>query len=370
MKSQPLERPTSQDKLQFSDLDQLSKSINAAVTFLLEAKTPEGWWQDYNFPQAASIGDEWVTGYVGTVLSEVPDTRIDSALLQAWELLKTRDHRPSGGWGYNYKLCTDADTTGWALQLAAAVGASDSERAQRAKLALASQLQPDGGLSTFREEPIRAYIKVPDLAKVSFAGWCSSHACVSAAVARLPEFHSRLLDYLRATQTSEGNWKGYWWPDHEYTTALAAEALAASGEASDKPRIEQAVAWGLKRLSPQGFVATSRHPNGSTFATAWCLRLLLLNTDDAEVKAATGAATQWLLEQQKPNGSWELSAYLRIPFPFDPNPDEFPRWRYYVEIEEGDNKRFEGSIIFDHNSIFTTATVLSSLQKAAQVLEK
>ena len=366
MKSQWLEESPRQEKMLSSEINQLNGSLNAAVTFLLEARSPEGWWQDYNFPQAASIGDEWVTSYVGTILASVPDARIPEALIKAWEMLKTRNHRPTGEWGYNYILCGDADSTGWALQLAAAVGASNSERAQRAKAALVTHLQPDGGISTFIEEAIRAYIKVPDLANISFTGWCSSHACVSAAVAGLPEFRLRLLDYLRGTQTSQGNWEGYWWSDHEYTTALAAEAFVAEGQATDQPRIDQAVAWGLKRLNPQGFVVTSKHPDGSTFATAWCLRLLLLNTVDAEVKAATAAATHWLLEQQKPNGSWMPSAYLRIPYPFDQNPNQFPHWRYYDEIEG--EKRFEGSIIFDHNSIFTTTTVVNSLVKAASLL--
>nr|6SBB_A Chain A, MstE [Scytonema sp. PCC 10023]6SBB_B Chain B, MstE [Scytonema sp. PCC 10023]6SBC_A Chain A, MstE [Scytonema sp. PCC 10023] len=363
---QPLENSTRQEKLLYPKLNQLSNSINAAVAFLLEARNLEGWWQDFNFPQAASIGDEWVTAYVGTMLATLPYAHVHEALMQAWELLKIRDHRPTGEWGYNYILCGDADTTGWALQLAAAVGASDSERAQQARAALATHLQPNGGIATFAEESIRAYIKVPDLANVSFQGWCGAHTCVSAAVAALPEFRSRLHDYLRVTQTSQGNWEGYWWSDHEYTTALTAEALAAGGQAADQPSIEQAVAWGLKRLCPQGFVATSKHPNGSTFATAWCLRLLLLNTVDAEVKAARAAAIGWLLEQQRPNGSWVSSAYLRIPYPFDRNPNQFPHWRYYDEIE-GD-KRFEGSIIFDHNSIFTTATVVNSLVKAAPML--
>jgi hypothetical protein len=369
MMSQPLQNSDQYNKVQsFPTIDQLSKSINMAVTFLLNSRNQEGWWQDFIFPQAASIGDEWVTSYVGTLLAIVPDARIPKALMQAWELLETRDHRPQGEWGYNYILCGDADSTNWGLQLAAAIGTSNTERAQRANQALTTYIQADGGISTFAEEQIRAYIKVPDLADVSFNGWCSSHVCVTAAVASLPEFRLSLVDYLRGSQTPQGNWQGYWWSDHEYTTALAAEALAATGEASDQSLIAQAIAWGLKRLSLQGFVATSKHPNGSIFATAWCLRLLLLNEFDPEAKAAALAATQWLLEQQQQNGFWMPSAYLRIPYPFDCNPNQFTQWRYYDEIKPGENKRFEGSIIVDFKSELTTATVVNSLQRASNVL--
>lgn len=366
MVSQPLKKFISHNK-QIS-IDQLNKSINSAMTFLLQAKNPEGWWEDYNFPQAASIGDEWVTAFVGTMLAIVPDARIPEALKQAWALLESRNHRPTGEWGYSYILCADADTTSWALKLAEIVGASNSERAKRAMAALTTHLQPDGGLATFSFEPIRAYIKVPDLSDVSFAGWCStSHVCASASAAALPKLRSRLHDFLIDTQTPDGFWEGYWWCDNEYTTGLAVEALATSGEAVDILSIDRAVAWVLKRLSTQGFAATAKHPNGSTFATAWCLRILAFNTDDPEVKAAKTAVIDWLLEQQKPNGTWSPCAYLRIPFPFEKNPNQFPNWRYYDEIEEGDNKRFEGSIIFDHNSIYTTTSVVSALVKAAQV---
>lgn len=368
MLSQQLAKSTNHDNIQFS-IDQLNKAVETAVTFLLQARNAQGWWEDYNFPQAASIGDEWVTAFVGTMLDVVPDSRIPDALKQAWELLKTRDHRPTGEWGYNGILCADADTTSWALKLAQKVGASNSERAKQATAALTTHLQPDGGLATFCFEPIRAYIKVPDLSEVSFAGWCNtSHVCVSASAAALPELRSRLHDFLITTQTSEGYWEGYWWCDNEYTTGLVVEALAASSQAVDQSSIDRAVTWALKRLNPQGFVATSKHPNGSTFATAWCLQILAFNPDNPKIKAARAAAIQWLLEQQKPNGTWSPSGYLRIPFPFDCNPNQFPNWRYFDEIAEDDNKRFEGSIIFDHNSIYTTASVVNALVKAAQVL--
>ncbi|NMG08664.1 hypothetical protein [Brasilonema sp. UFV-L1] len=394
-------------------LNQLSDAIKAATTFLLEAKDPQGWWQDFYLGRRPS--DEWITAYVATALAALPDTRVRDIVMETWELFKSRC-RPTGGWGFNVLIPEDADSTGWVLQLANAVGAGDSEFAQKARVFVREHLQPDGGMSTYAsDKAIRAYLtesvqlflkqvqqdqmngagnselaqqfKVfvikhlqPD-SKVSipvtdeafqaglstppcesFDGWCQSHVCVTAAIAALPEFRPLLCDYLINNQTSEGNWLAYWWTDSEYATALAAEALMAEDKLANQSRIDRAVSWGMKRLSPQGFVSNTEHPEGSPFATAWCLRLLLLDKMDEEVKAAKNAVMRWLLEQQGSNGAWISSAWLRAPHTHDTNPNQTAEWIY--------NGKFNGSVLTDRHQIFTTTTVMYSLQKMAEVLQK
>jgi hypothetical protein len=326
----------------------VAQTVQPAVTFLLAARDSEGWWRDFHL--AAGVSDEWVTGYVGTMLATVPDGRIADAVAAAWKLLQTRRHRANGTWGYNRFPPGDADSTGWALQLAHAIGENGSERARQASRSLAAHTRRDGGMSTYAcEEPIRAFIHAPPT--LGLEGWCGSHTCVSAALAALLDYRCRLRDYLHATQASDGGWPAYWWQDPEYATALAAEALAATGQ--DPDRVARAVAWGMNRLSPQGFVATGDHPSGSPFATAWCLRLLLLGTADVAVRDAIARATDWLVQQQQADGSWASSARLRVPYPDDPDPNTFDRWVYHGTIQ--------GSLVFDQHRTFTTATVLQAL---------
>jgi len=326
-------------------------TITSAVSFLLAARDTHGWWTD--FLLAAGISDEWVTGYVGTMLATVPDDRVAGAVANAWRLLQTRSHRADGAWGYNRFPPGDADSTGWALQLAHALGESESDRACRAVQALDVHVRPDGGLSTYaREGPIRAFIHAAP--ETALEGWCGSHTCVSAALAALPDYRCRLRGYLHATQQRDGGWPAYWWHDPEYATALAAEALAAIDLEAEQ--VARAVAWGLSRLGPQGYVATGDHPSGSPFATAWCLRLLLLGRADGALRETIAATTGWLRQQQQPDGSWASSARLRVPHSDDLNPNRYDRWTYHGAIQ--------GSLVFDRRRVFTTATVLQALSRS------
>lgn len=355
------------EKLIFNQDRQINQGISAAVAFLLENRNSEGRWLDFVSPSFGP-SNEWMTAHVAGILSKVSKThlsekmfeKVSEVVMDSWQLLRSCQ-RSTGAWGWSSLCVEDADTTYWVLDLAEAVGAKDSETAKKARAFLETHKLPDSGMATYgNEEMFRQYFSmIPP--QMSIIGYCGmAHVCVSAAIAALPEFSFRLRDYLKASQTSEGNWIGHWWRDHEYTTALAAEALAGCEQEEDRPGIDRAIAWGLQRLSSQGFVATSDRPNGSPWATAMCVRLLLLDRGNSKVKTSIIKATQWLLEQQQQNGSWTSSAPLQVPYLHDQNPEKFTEWNY--------NTGVPASINFDQNSINTTATVLYSLNKVAELL--
>jgi squalene cyclase len=317
--------------------------VRRAVAFLLRNRDEDGWWRDFHL--AAGASDEWVTAYVGAALAAVPGLHTTAAA--AWSLLLDRRQRASGQWGYNGLTPEDADSTCWALRLAGALGAGPHRRAVRARTRLGDHRRQDGGIATYAEEgPIRRFIDAPET--LGFGGWCGSHTCVTAAVAGLPELRDAVRPFLLARQQGDGSWRAYWWQDDEYATALAAEGLWGCGIAADRERVAAAAAWAAGRLAGAG-VPTEDQPEGSPFATAWCLRLLELGGDPA----AAARARTWLLEQQLPDGSWESSARLRVPHPDDEDPGLYRDW-----IRDG---LIEGSLAFDHQRIFTTATVLAAL---------
>jgi hypothetical protein len=309
--------------------DELGNAIHQSITFLLEARNAAGWW--YDFPGEKGGSDGWVTAFVGALLAHVSESRARQAVQHAWSLLNNRlpDLK---GWGYSRWLPVDADSTAWGLRLAAAAGFKESERAQQARQVLALHLLPNGGLSSYREEALPHPINTRGrLFYGSRDGWCrTAHTCVTAGAAVLADERPR--DFLRLTQRDDGSWKGYWWEDAEYSTALAAEALAETHRTTDRTRIESAVEWALQRIGSSGAVYSVCHGGESAFATTWCVRILTLSSNAARVREPLERAVQWLLQSQLKNGAWPSSAWLRVPFPDVIDPDIGSHALYLDEV--------------------------------------
>jgi hypothetical protein len=282
------------------------------------------------------VSDEWVTAYTACVLAAGDDAAAQAAAGCALDLLCAR--RPlQDGWGYNGNVPPDADSTIWVCRLAGALNRhGDVAPALRF---LERCRQPDGGLSTYASaEGVGRTMRWPRAA--SFRGWLASHACVTAAAAALPQFGSapELHEYLRRTQHADGHWEGYWWPDPEYATALAVEALGERGGTKDTPAIAAAVAWARKLPM-------------STSAFALACRIRILRCADGE--ACRGLVAK-LAELQSSDGSWPSSARIRIPPPDFMHPESIWNWDYRRKDVYG--------IRLDRERIFTTATVLNALQ--------
>jgi squalene-hopene/tetraprenyl-beta-curcumene cyclase len=312
-------------------------AIEHAIAFLLGRRDRNGWWAD--FDTLAGPSTEWVSAYVALALAQTNHPAGLDAARATWTRLRWRRWW-SPGWGYNGTVPSDADTTIWALHLARAIGVSARRRTLRF---LSSHVTLAGGVATYaRVGPIRAFT---ELAGASFAGWCSAHACVSAAGAGLPELpqRERVVGWLRDAQGPEGNWKAYWWPSQHYTTALACEALAGIAGPGDASRVSRAVRWTERDIAERGLAS-------SPFDQAFALRTLLLGRE-------AGSMASWVLDHitysQLADGSWPRSARLRIPPPDVTDPDAYGRW-----VEGG---RGGGSIQSDQNACFTTAAVLQAL---------
>ena len=343
----------------------LDHTVGKAVNFLLQGRDQEGWWKDFFTP--AGVSDAWVTGFVGTSLVRIPDANAREAASRAWQLLEQRE-ADEGGWGYHIKVPADADTTLWSLQLAEALGQEHSARYQQAYAFLARHLKSNSGVSTYAEEtPIRNYIGIGQ-SVISFQGWCSSHSCVTAAAASLPKLSAQILPYLRQQQQADGRWCSYWWFEDEYCTALATTALSLhSREKSDDQRVQKAVNWAVERLQQLG---SDTQPG--EFAIAWCLQLLTLTQNFTSVRKICLAGVQYLLDSQKVDGSWPPSARLRVPRPDTVDPKTIEHWQLWTGKFAAPltlQKLLENTFnlySIDQNGIFTTATVLQSLQRVSE----
>lgn len=353
-------------RLASASRDSLNTAVDAAIRFLLGSRTARGWWQD--FPSLARGSEEWVTAYVGYALATAPDERAYQAACDAWVLLTGRrqpiiespgsERRTPEGWGFSASSFSDADSTTWALRLAQAVGAGQSMRARLAIQFLEQHLLPNGGLATFRTARKVPGFPAVDLWKApGYKGWCSAHACVTAAAAALQGWGESCRDFLRTSQRPDGSWKGYWWCDDEYTTALAAEALARHSDPRDHCRVHKAVEWAAGRIGPEGAAYSAAYGGLSPFATAWCVRTLVLAQNLSSVRDTLTLAVEWLRECQRPDGAWPPSARMRLP-PMDVlDPEQVQDWIVDAETDQS------GTIFVDAQANFTTATVMTALDR-------
>ncbi|MEU4526620.1 prenyltransferase/squalene oxidase repeat-containing protein [Micromonospora ureilytica] len=333
----------------------VGKAVDGGTAYLLTAQDDDGHWRDYDF---LGPSDGWMTAYVGGTLAELDDPTAVSAASRAMDVL-LQEQDTNGGWAYNALQPHDADSTGWVLMLANSLGRSpDDQWAVRARDFVSQHVRDDGLVSTYTMElagPV--FERFPDIP--SWDGWCAAHECVTAAVASVPQLpeRQRILDALLAGQRPTGQWRAYWWVDQELTTALACEAL--SSVADSGPARARAARWAAERIGADGAVHTELHPGGSPFATAWALRVLLA-ADDPQEQTARDAATRWLTDHQRPDGSWLPSARLRMPFTWESDADAHVDWTL-----DGVGRKLLGTIARDTFGLHTTATVVRALALAS-----
>lgn len=329
--------------------NRLKEAVRVGVAFLTGAREGDGWWRDFRTVEGGS--DEWVSGYVGVALADLRDPRAHQAARETWGLLAER-RRPLAGWGYNAMLPADADSTAWGLRLAKAVADDGSVHASEARRFLDRHFQSNGGLASYTRDTCPLLSET--LEREGKDGLCVTHTCVTAAAAAIAEFRERCCGFLEDSQCPDGHWKGYWWGDHEYTTALAAEALAERGGPKARERVQSAIQWATGRVGASGAVFSSSHGDDSVFAAALCIRTLLLAEDFREVREPVERAVRWLLACQNPDGSWPPSARMRVPPFYAINPEIHQRGTF---------------VALDLQRVFTTATVLSALEAAGQRLD-
>jgi len=335
--------------MEFSNQEiNIQKILERSIDFLSKNRNSNGFWED--FTTLAGKSDEWVTAYVANILSEVKLKQCKKLAINAWKKLQQRRHL-TFGWGYNGFVPQDADSTIWVLRLCKTLEIKNSIRVFLARKFLERHQGKNGGISTYHDPfRIRNFTGLSKLEK--FSGWCSPHCCVTAAAPTILSngAKKKSIQYIRSLQLSEGNWKGYWWADHEYTTLLAIQSLDKSGDQQDQKRILSAGKWAYDRFDEKSYIFSAKLQQISPFATA-CGAKVLLQTKNPLYDEKIFSILQWIKNSQLENGSWKSSACLQIPPPNVKDP-----YKYDSQF-----KLENGSICVDNESNYTTATVISFL---------
>ncbi len=329
----------------------LRKIVQKATTYLCGSVGKDHLWRDFSLDPGES--DEWVSGYIGAILCETDDSLAIFFAQDAWNVLGWRYINGKQGWGYSGKAIVDADSTIWCLNLAEILGKGDHLVAESAKKILQQHLTSDGGISTYTRNDISGMVLTEEIIKMR-QGWLQAHNCVTAASAGLKGVKTFTIPYLVEKQQEPGHWKGYWWYDDEYATGFATEAIACSQIDPRDKIIELASSWVAAKLQSKGYISNKFFIDGSPFATALGLRVLLFSERSNPNTAMLKRGINWLLRQQMPNGSWLSSAILRVPSPWVTDPDQYSEWEIGI-------KQPWGELCLDQNGLFTTATVLKTL---------
>ncbi|MGH9469759.1 MAG: squalene--hopene cyclase [Terriglobia bacterium] len=242
----------------------------------------------------------------------------------------------SAGWAFEFRndFYPDVDDTAFVLIALDRVAFPDTARMktaiQKGVEWVLSMRNHDGGWGAFDKNNDRAVLtrvpfadhnaiidpSTPDLTAralecLGHFGYSPSHPAIRSAV-----------DYLRREQTAEGAWYGRWGVNYVYGTSGVLRALESVGlQRTDFAR--RGAAW-LRSVqnADGGFgesIASYDDPSlkgkGESTAsqTAWGLIGLLAAGEPSDLAAARAA--RYLIDRQKPDGSWDEDLWTGTGFP-------------------------------------------------------
>jgi squalene-hopene/tetraprenyl-beta-curcumene cyclase len=226
----------------------------------------------------------------------------------------------------NYPDVDDTAEVVLALRRAGA-GSAEADRGVAWMLAMQSR---NGGWAAFDAENTSVLVnKLPfcDFGEVTDPPSADVTAHVLEALAHegLGESAAaqRGVTWLLREQEADGSWFGRWGANHVYGTGAAVPALAALG-LRDHPSVARAVTWLASVQNGDGGFgedlrsyrdASWRGRGASTASqTAWALLALEAAGEEGDVPQR---ALRWLVETQRPDGSWDEPYYTGTGFPGD-----------------------------------------------------
>ncbi|WP_250286109.1 MULTISPECIES: terpene cyclase/mutase family protein [unclassified Frankia] len=134
----------------------------------------------------------------------------------------------------------------------------------------------------------------------------------------------RAVQWLLDNQEPGGSWFGRWGVNHIYGTGAVVPALIVAGVPADHPSVVRAVRWLVEHQRPDGawgedlrsYTDDAWIGQGEATAsqTAWAL-LALLAADPASPAVERGV--RWLVDTQRPDGTWDEPYYTGTGFPGD-----------------------------------------------------
>lgn len=300
--------------------------------------------------QQCCISPIWDTPWSATALLDSNMDASDPALLKTARWLISRQitecygdwhyknpNGEPGGWAFEFEndYFPDVDDTIQVLTVLHKTQLPEKEKAHAIRRGLdwlLSMQNDDGGWAAFdKNNNLELVNKIP----FSDHGACldPSSPDITGRVLELLSLFGyekgdrivrRALRYLRRHQEANGSWFGRWGVNYIYGTWAVLTGLAAIGEDMQSKSVAKAVAF-LKRVqranggfgeSPESYMLRKYVPYGDSSVpsqTAWALMGLVAAS--AATSAEAHRAADWLIRNQKPDGTWDEPQYTGTGFP-------------------------------------------------------
>jgi squalene-hopene/tetraprenyl-beta-curcumene cyclase len=252
-----------------------------------------------------------------------------------WKI-KNPDTKP-GGWAFEFEnnLYPDLDDSAlvpralWSIRLSEEQEREKAQAIRRCVDWVLSMQSKDGGWAAFDRDNDMQFLNY-----VPFAEFMSplDPTCpdVTAHIIEMlveegsqPLAMQKAIDYLKNSQEPDGAWYGRWGVNYLYGTGLTLAALGAAGEDPQQETIQRAINWLISVQNPDGGWGEScktyedprQRGSGSSTAsqTAWAITGLL---GAGQLHAPeTLKGIEYLLQTQKPDGSWDEAETTGTGFP-------------------------------------------------------
>jgi squalene-hopene/tetraprenyl-beta-curcumene cyclase len=288
----------------------------------------------------------WDTVLAITALRDAELSADDPALVKAADWVLQEEirgpgdwsvRRPGlapGGWAFEFDNdgYPDTDDTAEVLLALLRVDHPDAPPAiDRGSRWLAGMASRDGGYGAFDADNTRKLcLRLPfcDFGAVIDPPSADVTAHVVEALAAQGQASSaaarRGVAWLLKSQEPDGSWFGRWGANYVYGTGAVVPALVAAGVRPDKPVIRRAVAWleahqnadggwgeDLRSYEDRQWIGRGV---STPSQTAWALLALLAA---GRRSAAVDDGVRWLVEHQRPDGTWDEDYFTGTGFPGD-----------------------------------------------------
>ena len=323
------------------DSPELKAGLAGLDGFTIREQTPAGVVRRLEACQSPV----WDTGLAVTALRDAGVAADDDAVVRAarWlvgEEVRVRGdwavRRPrlaAGGWAFEFAndLYPDVDDTAEVVLALRRAAVDDAGSLGRGLAWMTGMQCGDGGWAAFDADntsPLPRKLPFCDFGEVIDppSADVTAHVVEALAAEGLAGTRAcrRGVRWLLDAQEPGGSWFGRWGVNHLYGTGAAVPALVAAGLPEDHPAIRRAVAW-LERVQQDGGgwgenIRSYTDPGwigrGAPTAsqTAWALLALLAA---GERSPAVERGVRWLVDTQRPDGTWDEPYYTGTGFPGD-----------------------------------------------------